>query len=34
VRVIITKELREGWDCPFAYVLAILSKGTAETALT
>jgi type III restriction enzyme len=35
VRVIITKDaLREGWDCPFAYVLAILSKGTAETALT
>ena len=35
VRVIITKDaLREGWDCPFAYVLAILSKGTATTALT
>ncbi|HEX5279656.1 MAG TPA: DEAD/DEAH box helicase family protein [Micropepsaceae bacterium] len=35
VRVIITKDaLREGWDCPFAYVLAILSKGTAGTALT
>jgi len=35
VRVIITKDaLREGWDCPFAYVLAILSKGTAKTALT
>lgn len=34
-RVIITKDaLREGWDCPFAYVLAILSKGTAKTALT
>jgi type III restriction enzyme len=35
VRFIITKDaLREGWDCPFAYVLAILSKGTAQTALT
>ncbi|MFZ5693131.1 MAG: DEAD/DEAH box helicase [Pseudomonadota bacterium] len=35
VRVIITKDaLREGWDCPFAYVLAILGKGTAKTALT
>ena len=27
VRYIITKDaLREGWDCPFAYVLTILSK--------
>lgn len=35
VRVIITKDaLREGWDCPFAYVLSILSRGTAHTALT
>jgi type III restriction enzyme len=35
VRFIITKDaLREGWDCPFAYVLAVLSKTTAETALT
>ncbi len=35
VRVIITRDaLREGWDCPFAYVLAILSRGTAGTALT
>jgi type III restriction enzyme len=35
VRIILTKDaLREGWDCPFAYVLAILSKGTARTALT
>jgi type III restriction enzyme len=35
VRIIITKDaLREGWDCPFAYVLAILSRGTANTALT
>ena len=31
VRVIVTKDaLREGWDCPFAYVLAILSKGSAD----
>lgn len=35
VKYIITKDaLREGWDCPFAYVLAILSKTTANTALT
>jgi len=35
VRFIITKDaLREGWDCPFAYILAILSKTTANTALT
>ncbi len=35
VTYIITKDaLREGWDCPFAYVLAILSKTTANTALT
>jgi type III restriction enzyme len=35
VRYIITKDaLREGWDCPFAYVLAVLSKTTATTALT
>lgn len=35
VRYIVTKDaLREGWDCPFAYVLTILSKTTANTALT
>lgn len=35
VRFIITKDaLREGWDCPFAYVLAVLSKTTAATAIT
>ncbi|MEZ8402685.1 DEAD/DEAH box helicase [Vibrio splendidus] len=35
VRYVITKDaLREGWDCPFAYVLTILSKMTAQTALT
>lgn len=35
VRYIITKDaLREGWDCPFAYVLAVLSKMTAAAALT
>ncbi len=35
VRAIITKQaLQEGWDCPFAYVLALLSKSTAQTALT
>jgi type III restriction enzyme len=35
VRYIITKDaLREGWDCSFAYVLAILDETTAGTALT
>jgi len=35
VRYIITKEaLQEGWDCPFAYILALLDKTTAQTALT
>ncbi len=35
VRYIITKDaLREGWDCSFAYVLVVLSKTTATTALT
>jgi type III restriction enzyme len=35
VRYIITKDaLREGWDCPFAYVLTLLSKTTATTAMT
>jgi len=35
VRFIITKDaLREGWDCPFAYVLAVLDETTAATALT
>ena len=35
VRFIITKHaLQEGWDCPFAYVLAILSKAKSKLALT
>jgi len=35
VRFIITKAaLQEGWDCPFAYVLTVLSRMTATTALT
>lgn len=35
VRVIITKDaLREGWDCPFAYVLALLGSTRAQTSLT
>lgn len=35
VRYIITKDaLREGWDCPFAYILVILSRTTAQTAIT
>lgn len=35
VRFIITKyALQEGWDCPFAYVLAILTNAGAKTALT
>lgn len=35
VRVILTKDaLREGWDCPFAYVLAVLTATTGPTAIT
>ncbi len=35
VRIIITKDaLREGWDCPFASVLALLSRTQAKTAMT
>ncbi len=35
VRFIITKQaLQEGWDCPFAYVLAILTNPGSKTALT
>ena len=35
VRYIITKDaLKEGWDCPFAYLLALLDKTTAATAMT
>ena len=34
VRHIITKEaLKEGWDCPFAYILTILSKTKAPVAV-
>jgi len=35
VQFIITKQaLQEGWDCPFAYVLAVLSKPKSKLALT
>lgn len=35
VRYIITKDaLREGWDCPFAYVLALLDTTKTERAIT
>ena len=35
VQFIITKyALQEGWDCPFAYVLTILSKSKSKLALT
>jgi type III restriction enzyme len=35
IRYIITKSaLQEGWDCPFAYVLAILTNSSAITSLT
>ena len=35
MQFIITKQaLQEGWDCPFAYVLAILSKAKSRLALT
>jgi len=35
IRYIITKQaLQEGWDCPFAYVLAVLTNPNSKTALT
>ncbi len=35
VQFIITKQaLQEGWDCPFAYILTILSKTKSRLALT
>ena len=35
VRCIVTKDaLREGWDCPFAYILTLLDSTTAAGALT
>ena len=35
VRYIITKHaLQEGWDCPFAYVLATLTHSQSETSMT
>ena len=35
VRFIITKQaLQEGWDCSFAYVLAVLTNPSSKTALT
>lgn len=35
IRYIITKQaLQEGWDCAFAYVLAILTRPGSKTALT
>jgi type III restriction enzyme len=35
IRYIITKQaLQEGWDCAFAYVLAVLDKTKSKTALT
>ena len=35
VRYIITKDaLKEGWDCPFAYLLALLDNTRAQTAMT
>lgn len=35
IRYIITKQaLQEGWDCPFAYVLAVLTNPQSKNALT
>ncbi len=35
IKYIITKQaLQEGWDCPFAYVLAILTNPSSKNALT
>lgn len=35
IRYIITKQaLQEGWDCPFAYILAILTNPTSQLGIT
>jgi type III restriction enzyme len=35
IRYIITKEaLREGWDCPFAYILGIIPNANSDTGIT
>lgn len=35
IKYIITKQaLQEGWDCPFAYVLAVLTNSSAVTSMT
>jgi len=35
IRYIITKQaLQEGWDCPFAYILTVLTNPSAKTGLT
>jgi type III restriction enzyme len=35
IRFIITKQaLQEGWDCPFAYILAVLNNPSSQTAIT
>jgi type III restriction enzyme len=35
IRYIITKQaLQEGWDCPFAYILAILTNPTSQLSIT
>lgn len=35
IRFIITKQaLQEGWDCPFAYILAVLTNPSSQTAIT
>lgn len=35
IRFVITRQaLQEGWDCPFAYVLAVLPRSRAGTGLT
>ena len=35
IRYIITKDaLKEGWDCPFAYMLVVLDRMTRDTSIT
>lgn len=35
IRYIITKQaLQEGWDCPFAYILTILTNPSSQTSIT
>jgi type III restriction enzyme len=35
IRYVITRQaLQEGWDCPFAYILIVLTNPEATTSIT